>query len=225
MNLILSIATRNRIFAFNVIKVRHLFSLKSRQWLDCALFCNIIYNDVSQLLVIRFITPISIICKSVVRKLQKNCQKLTLCVVCCTRLYMVNSHLYLLSPSQPHIWGRTFCEGAAKSMCFSISRRGWKCPCWSLDWLFLWGWRQGRGKREGDKWFLKKISSREFILILLILSDKTKKKGMFSFLPAIVRWVKQTKLFQIQIILFKKRYRVPQKKLLTEFRGLCCIRS
>ena len=54
-----------------------------------------------------------------------------------------------------------------------------------------------REKGRGE-WFFKKISSRESILILLILSDKTKKKGMFSFLPAIVRWVKQTKLFQIQ---------------------------
>ena len=60
-----------------------------------------------------------------------------------------------------------------------------------------------REKGRGEMVF-EKISSREFILILLILSDKTKKKGMFSFLPAIVRWVKQTKLFQIQIILFKK---------------------
>ena len=59
------------------------------------------------------------------------------------------------------------------------------------------------GKEKGKNVFEKK-SSRGFILILLILSDKTKKKGMFSFLPAIVRWVKQNKLFRIPIILFKK---------------------
>ena len=179
MNLILSIATRNRIFAFNVIKVRHLFSLKSRQWLDCALFCNIIYNDVSQLLVIRFITPISIICKSVVRKLQKNCQKLTLCVVYCTRPYMANSHLYLLSPSQPHIWGRTFCEGASKIM-GSWKKRGiWKMYL-LVRWMTI---SPDEGITEGGRRFYL----RNLFWFSSSCQIRTIKKIMFSFLPAIVR--------------------------------------
>ena len=73
------------------------------------------------------------------------------------------------------------------------------------------------GKEKGKNVFKKK-SPRGFILTMLILSDKTKKKGMFSFLPAIVRWVKQNEFFQIPInSLQKDRYRVPQNKLLTEF--------
>ena len=127
MNLILSIATRNRIFAFNVIKVRHLFSLKSRQWLDCALFCNIIYNDVSQLLATRFITPISIFCKSVVSKLQKNCCVLYKAVH--GKLTLVSSFSVAASHLRTHLLWRC----SEKHVFFNI-KEGMKMPL-LVPWL------------------------------------------------------------------------------------------